>query len=284
MDRISMPVKVFIAVFCILATVVLFFESDLFSNNTKTLSAMQADEDYRDAFQFEPEELTYDGTGEIDFLQGVTLDSYSVGELEDMVFIRIFTGENLSQKIVEYTADTENGRVRSRRLLNLRNYKGPKIELPNDMPSVTENTLADIADILSLENDYKANDGFGHDARKHVQIETEKSNQNSSLVYCTFILENEFADRAVAKADLILTEVPATIILTDSIVYLNVGDYFDPALYIKSAIDAEGQSITEEVNYEGEIDTNQPGEYEVHYKLRGQSVAMTVIVTENLKQ
>ena len=68
------------------------------------------EENYRDAFQFNPEELTYDGTGELDFLQGVSLDNYTARELKDMVFIRISTGDNLSQKVVEYTADTEEGR------------------------------------------------------------------------------------------------------------------------------------------------------------------------------
>lgn len=285
MKTISMTVKIFTSVFCTLVLVYLFFFGGrFFQKDSESFFQVQEDENYRDAFQFKPEELTYDGTGELDFLQGVSLDNYTVGELKDMVFISITSGEKLSEKIVEYTADTEGGRIRSRRLLNLRNYKGPKIELPADMPSVTENTLDDLAEIMLSEDNFKADDGFGHDARNHVQIEMEKSNQNSSLVYCKFVLENEFADRAVVKSDLILTGLPAIISLTEATVYLNVGDYFDPALYIERAVDAEGRSIIEEIYYEGEIDTTHPGEYEMHYVLRGQSVKMAVMVTETSKQ
>ena len=280
MERIPMLVKIFISVFCIMALGFLYFVGDLFSGNAETLSITKADENYRDAFQFEPEELIYDGTGELDFLQGVFLDDYSARELKDIVFIRISTGDNLNQKIVEYTADTKEGRARSIRILQLRNYKGPKIELPDNMPSVTLSTLDYLAEVMSSEKDFKADDGFGHDARKYVQVETERAKQNSALVCCTFILENEFEDRVVAKSDLILSGVPATISLTDSVVYLNVGDYFDPSLYIESAVDAEGHSILEEVYYDGELDTSQPGEYEVYYDLREQRAVLTVIVTE----
>lgn len=281
MDRISMPVKIFISVFCTLAFMCLyFFGGEVFSDNTELMSTPQEEQNYRDAFKFEPEELTYDGNGKLDFLQGVSLDNYSPRELKDMVFISISTGDNQSQKVVEYTADTKEGRARSRRLLNLKNYKGPKIELPDDMPSATEATVDHLAEIMSTEDDFKVDDGFGRDARMHVQVELERAKQNSALVYCTFILENEFADRVVAKSELILTGMPATISLTDSVVYLNVGDYFDPSLFIESAVDADGRSILEEVYYDGDVDTSQPGEYEVYYGLREQSAVLTVIVTE----
>ena len=148
------------------------------------------------------------------------------------------------------------------------------------MPSATEGTVDHIVEIMSTEDDFKADDGFGRDARKYVQVEIERAKQNSALVYCTFILENEFSDRVVAKSDLILTGMPATISLTDSVVYLSVGDYFEPSLYIESAVDAEGRSIIEEVYCEGELDTSQPGEYEVYYGLREQSAVLTVIVTK----
>ena len=281
MDRISMPVKISISAFCILAIAFLFFFGGVFfPDNTDVLSAPQTEENYRDAFQFDSEELTYDGTGELDFLQGVSLDNYTARELKDMVFIRISTGDNLSQKVVEYTADTEEGRARSRRLLQLKKYKGPKIELPDDMPAATPSTVDHLAELMSSEDDFKADDGFGRDARKYVQVETEKAKQNSALVYCTFILENEFSDRVVAKSDLILTGMPATISLTDSVVYINKGEGFDPSLYVESAVDADGRPIPDEVYCDGELDTTQPGTYEIYYGLRDQSAVLTVIVTE----
>lgn len=283
MDRIPWSFKVIISISCLIVLILLFvFGGDVFKEDVEIdlLSVSQDSEHTIDNFSFEPEELTYDGSGELNFLKGVSLEGYTEKEIEEMVYIRISTGDNLSQKIVEYTADTNEGRVRSRRLLRLINYKGPNIELPNKMPSIAMGIMDNIKEEMLTEDDYKADDGFGNDARNHVQIVTERSMQNSSLIHCTFILENEFSDRVVAKTDTVLSDVPATISLTDTIVYLQAGEYFDSSIYVESAVDSEGISIMEEVYCEGEVNTSLPGEYEVYYELRGQSAILTVVVTK----
>ena len=81
---------------------------------------------------------------------------------------------------------------------------------------------------------------------------------NSAEVNYTFILENAFGDRTVAKADAIISDVPATIILTDTAVTVKTGGYFDPYDFILSATAADGSSIMGEVLCD-EIDTSIPG-------------------------
>lgn len=202
-------IKTAISVFCLIALVLLYvFGGRVIEDDNAVYEANQAD-DIRDAFGFDPDTLIYDGIGDIDFLQGVTLEGYNEEQLKKMVYIRISTGDSLSEKIIEYTADTDDGRVRSMRNLLLRNYNGPSIVLPDEMPTVTMGTVDHIKDLMPEGKTYRVDDGFGNDAREHVQIDAARSPMNSSEVNYTFILENAFGDRTVAKADAIISDVPA---------------------------------------------------------------------------
>ena len=236
-------------------------------------------DDMSDAFVFEPETLTYDGSGEMDFLEGVFLEGYTADELEDMVYIRVTAGNILSEKYVEYTADTDEGRVRSTRRLLLENYNGPKIQIPDKMPTVTMSNIDQLADLLSEVKNYKVDDGFGNDMRAYVQIAAEKSTTNSSIVNYTFTLDNAYGDRAVAQADVHVSDVPAIIVLTDAATTIRAGAYLDPYEFIQSATTVDGSSVIEEVRC-SEIDTSEPGEYRIMYELRGQTASLDVIVTE----
>lgn len=250
--------KISVSVICLIALVLLYvFGGRVIEDDNTVFEASQAD-DTRDAFVFDPETLVYDGTGDIDFLEGVTLEGYNAEQLKKMVYIRISTGDSLSEKNIEYTADTDDGRVRSMRKLLLRNYNGPSIMLPDEMPTVTMGTVDHIADLMPEGKTYQVDDGFGNDMRAHVQIDAARSPVNSSEVNYTFILENAFGDRTVAKADAIISDVPATIILTDTAVTVKTGEYFDPYDFILSATAADGSSIMGEVLCD-EIDTSIPG-------------------------
>lgn len=272
-------IKTAISVFCLIALVLLYvFGGRVIEDDNAVYEANQAD-DIRDAFSFDPDTLIYDGTGDIDFLQGVTLEGYNEEQLKKMVYIRISTGDSLSEKIIEYTADTDDGRVRSMRNLLLRNYNGPSIVLPDEMPTVTMGTVDHIKDLMPEGKTYRVDDGFGNDAREHVQIDAARSPMNSSEVNYTFILENAFGDRTVAKADAIISDVPATIVLTDTSVTVRVGDYFDPYDFILSATAADGSSILGEVICD-EIDTSISGEYLVTYELRGQTASLQLTVAD----
>ena len=268
-----------IAIFCLVALVLLYvFGGWVIEYDDPVSPANQADNS-RDAFVFNPETLVYDGTGDLDLLEDVTLEGYNEEQLKKMVYIRISTGDSLSEKIIEYTADTEEGRVRSMRNLLLKNYNGPSVVLPDEMPTVTMNTVDHIKELMPEGKTYRVDDGFGNDAREHVQIDAARSPVNSSEVNYTFILENAFGDRTVAKADATISDAPATIILTDTAITIRTSDYFDPYMYVQSATTADGGSAMDEVICD-EIDTNVAGEYIVNYELRGQTASLRVTVTD----
>ena len=173
-------IKTAISVFCLIALVLLYvFGGRVIEDDNAVYEANQAD-DIRDAFGFDPDTLIYDGIGDIDFLQGVTLEGYNEEQLKKMVYIRISTGDSLSEKIIEYTADTDDGRVRSMRNLLLRNYNGPSIVLPDEMPTVTMGTVDHIKDLMPEGKTYRVDDGFGNDAREHVQIDVSSVRSDSA--------------------------------------------------------------------------------------------------------
>ena len=110
MNRISMFFKVSISVFSLLAIVILYCVGGKTSDSSVGESIINNEsEKFEDVFVFNPEEISYDGTGDLDLLKGVSLKNYSLETLKDIVFIRISTGENISRKVVEDTADIDEG-------------------------------------------------------------------------------------------------------------------------------------------------------------------------------
>lgn len=276
-----MVLKLSVSGICLILLLLLFvFGEQTFQEDAQIISEEQETDSVRDSFIFNPPELVYDGNGELDLLEGVSLEQYSLEELKKNTYVRIYAGENLSNKTIEYTVDTEEGRIRSKRALHLINYEGPTIALPDELPTVTMSTVEQMAELIKSEGDYKADDGFGNDARDYVQIDAEKSYVNSAEIQYTFILENAFGDRTVAKADALISDVPATIVLTASEVNIRVGDIFYPEVYIAEAIDSNGQSIVDEVMYNNDVVIEEPGEYAVEYELRGQKISIKVTVSE----
>ena len=279
MNHSAIIAKALVSVICIFSLVFLYvFGERFFQTEIQIESQEQADNGEQDSFMFDPEELVYDGTGDLDLLEGVSLENFSQEELKNKVFIKISPADNLSRKTIEYTADTKKGRIRSNRSLRLVNYNGPKIELPDEMPSVAMDEVDKIMDLLSEDESYKAEDGFGKDAREHVQVNIEKSVINSAEVQYTFVLENVFGDRTMEKANVFISDVPAVITLTEKEVFLQAGDSFDPTEYIEKAVDSAGESIIEEVVFSSDFNTARSGEYLVTYDLRGQTVSLTVVV------
>ena len=70
----NLAIKIVVSLTCVIVLVLLFFFGDeILSENSSAYDATQNEETYRDAFIFDPEEMKYDGTGELDLLEGVSL-------------------------------------------------------------------------------------------------------------------------------------------------------------------------------------------------------------------
>jgi hypothetical protein len=237
-----------------------------------------AAEEAVDGFEFDPEELTYDGNGDLDLLKGVSLPGFSRQELKELTFVSIETAGALSKKRVEYTAEKDGVRYRSLRYLHLSGYTGPKITMPQHIPDVKENMIERFGSLLEGEEDFKVDDGFGNDVSAHMKVEAERSTMDSSLVHYTVSIENVFGDRDRVIQDVVLSGEIPVIVLTTPEVRISVGQTFDSRDYIARAENADHSSAIDAVLVEGAVNTNEAGEYTLTYELYGESVSLRVIV------
>ena len=275
--KIPLWLKLLISVICVAAVAAIMLRGDETADYTAAKSGGTAKE-VVDGFEFDPEELTYDGNGELDLLQGVTLPGFSRQELKELTFVSIETAGALSKKRVEYSAEKDGVRYISVRDLHLQGYTGPKITMPQHVPDVTEDIIDRFGTLLKSEQDFKVDDGFGNDASAHMEVTAERSTVDSSLVHYAVSIENVFGDRDRVTMDVVLSGEIPVIALTTSEVRIGVGETFDPIDYIARAERADHSSAIDAVLARGAVNTNKAGVYTVTYELYGESVSLSVIV------
>ena len=275
--RNHLLLKIIISIICIAAVAALMLRGDETSKYTAEGVEREAEEAV-DGFEFDPEELTYDGNGDLDLLQGVSLPGCSRQELKELTFVSIETTGALSKKRVEYTAEKDGVKYRSLRNLHLSGYTGPKITMPQHIPDVKENMIERFGSLLTQEEDFKVDDGFGNDASAHMEVTAERSTVDSSLVHYTVSIENVFGDRDRVTQDVVLSGEMPVIVLTTPEVRISAGQTFAPCDYIARAEKEDHSSGMDEVIVMGSINTNQAGEYTLTYEFYGESVSLRVIV------
>jgi len=275
--KIPLWLKILISVICIAAGAAIMLRGDETPSYTAD-GALVAAEEAVDGFEFDPEELTYNGSGDLDLLKGVSLPGFSRQELRELTFVSIETAGALSNKRIEYTAEKDGVRYRSLRPLRLAGYTGPKITMPQHIPDVKEEMIDRFGTLLTQEEGFKVDDGFGNDASAHMEVEAERSTMDSSLVHYAISIENVFGDHARVTQDVVLSGDMPVIALTTPEIRLNAGQTFDPRDYIARAEKADHSSGMNEVIVAGSINTSQAGEYTLTYRLDGESVSLRVIV------
>lgn len=275
--KIPLWLKLLISVICIAAVAVIMLQGDETPKYTAE-GAGGAAEEAVDSFEFDPEELTYDGNGDLDLLKGVSLPGFSRQELKERTFVSIETVGALSKKRVEYSAEKDGVRYRSMRNLHLSGYTGPKITMPQHIPDVTEEIIDRFGTLLKSEEDFKVDDGFGNDASAHMEVTAERSTVDSSLVHYVVSIENVFGDRDRVTQDVVLSGDMPVIALTTPEVRIGVRQEFDALDYIAKAENADHSSAIDAVLVAGAVSTNEAGEYTLTYELYGESVSLRVIV------
>lgn len=275
--KIPLWLKILISVICIAAVAAIMLRGDETSEYTAEGIEREAEEAV-DGFEFDPEELTYDGNGDLDLLQGVSMPGFSRQELKERTFVSIETVGALSKKRVEYSAEKDGVRYRSMRNLHLSGYTGPKITMPQHIPDVTEELIDRFGTLLKSEEDFKVDDGFGNDASAHMEVTAERSTVDSSLVHYVVSIENVFGDRDRVTQDVVLSGDMPVIALTTPEVRIGVRQEFDPRDYIARAEKADHSSAMDAVLVDGTVNTSQAGEYTLTYNLYGESVSLRVIV------
>ena len=204
-------------------------------------------------------DLVYDGTGELDLLDG--LDG--------------------NDQEIRYSVSGENGQiVYKERDLVLKNYQGPAI-IANDHLSFDAKDLSNLVTVLNKRGELKGLDGFGKDITDQITYQREKV--SDGIYQLTFTLNNIYLDSTslIVKANVSGTISDPVLELYRSSIEIDVGSVFYPEDYIEVANDENGNSVKDQVKISSSLNTMQPGVYNVSYQLT--SSDNSVIVTKNLE-
>ncbi|WP_308697757.1 hypothetical protein [uncultured Thomasclavelia sp.] len=265
-----------IGVISLLALVIILILSYQMTMNYKDENNQNSSENIKIIFD---DDLVYDGTGELDLLDGVSAQGEDGTDLTNRLNAKIVLAGN--DKEIRYSVSNDNGQiVYKARNLVLKNYQGPEI-IANDHLNFDVKDLSNLVTVLNGWGELKGLDGFGKDITNQITYQREKV--SDGIYRLTFTLNNIYLDSTslTVKANISGTISDPVLELYRSSIELDVGSVFYPEDYIKIANDENGNSIKDQVKISSLPNTMQPGVYNVSYQLT--SSDNSVIVTKNLE-
>lgn len=249
------------------------FAAAVWKNRSAHTPVEQGEVSGRAILKFEPEELVYDGTGELDLMEGVSAFSEDGEDLTDQV-TAVLTGDgNKTNKIIRYSVFDKNGKETTRRRdLKFVGYNGPSIQVNEHLNLRAEN-MKNLTSYLKEEGLLQGHDGFGRDATDEIAWMRENVSQGRYRI--TFTYTNTYQDSVEKTVDADVEGVmeDLTVTLKTENIELPVGSEFIAEDYIGTILDPSGSGSR--VSVTSSVDTLRAGIYEVRY---------TVISTDNTQK
>lgn len=265
-----------IGVISLLALVIILILSYQMTMNYKDENNQNSSENIKIIFD---DDLVYDGTGELDLLDGVSAQGEDGTDLTNRLNAKIVLAGN--DKEIRYSVSNDNGQiVYKARNLVLKNYQGPEI-IANDHLNFDVKDLSNLVTVLNERGELKGLDGFGKDITNQITYQREKV--SDGIYRLTFTLNNIYLDSTslTVKANISGAISDPILELYRPSIELDVGSVFYPEDYIKIANDENGNSIKNQVEISSLPNTMQPGVYNVLYLLASND--NNVIVTKKLE-
>ncbi|SUO03440.1 Bacterial Ig-like domain (group 3) [Faecalicoccus pleomorphus] len=198
-------------------------------------------------------------------MQGLHASDDQDGDLTDQIVvgsISRFIEKGLCD--VTYTVfDSSNQSASLTRRIRFTDYQSPVFQL--SAPLVFEEGAMSSMSILDL---FTAYDVLDQDITDNImQVDSDVNYSSQGRYEITLEVNNTKGDTATLSLPVyILPEdsVNCSITLSDYLVYLNVGDGFDPSGYIQSAMDDDGNNLdVSQLQITSNVDTSKAGTYEV---------------------
>lgn len=265
-----------IGVISLLALVIILILSYQMTMNYEDENNQNSSENIKIIFD---DDLVYDGTGELDLLDGVSAQGEDGTDLTSRLNAKIVLAGN--GKEIRYSVSNDNGQiVYKARNLVLKNYQGPEI-IANDHLNFDVKDLSNLVTVLNERGELKGLDGFGKDITNQITYQREKV--SDGIYRLTFTLNNIYLDSTslTVKANISGAISDPILELYRSSIELDVGSVFYPEDYIKIANDENGNSIKDQVKISSLPNTMQSGVYNVLYQLTSKD--NNVIVTKKLE-
>lgn len=234
---------------------------------------------------FDTDPLILDGTS-IDLMQGVEAKDDSGNDVTKLVSASVVNEGN--EKYVMYSVNSSDYNLETfKRGLQLKNYKGPSIAIKNTTYTCDINNIDSYIMSLIEAKSIKASDGYGNDISSNVYVDPSVQLKKAGTQNITLIVKNSLADTARKNISIKITGTlnQSKVTVSTETTSIKKNTTFTPDKYIVSAVDSEGNDITDKIVFENNVDVTTPGRYKVYYYVAGEdtespAATLTVVVTE----
>lgn len=217
--------------------------------------------------QWSPEILVYDGTSELDIMQGVLVTDEDGNDRTSDARAVLQNTEQLNQKMIYYSLNGYSEKLTDQgRMLLLENYTGPTIQVDSEV-QLTVTQLGNLPGVLAERKQLEADNGYGKEITGQVSWYREKTAEGEYSIF--FTVSNEFGDVASAQCRAYIDGVKDDIVLTlrQEQVSISQNEPFVPLDWVLEAEDANGENLIDGVEVEGTVNSSVPGNYTITYRL-----------------
>lgn len=217
--------------------------------------------------QWSPEILVYDGTSELDIMQGVLVTDEDGNDRTSDARAVLQNTEQLNQKMIYYLLNGYSEKLTDQgRMLLLENYTGPTIQVDSEV-QLTVTQLGNLPGVLAERKQLEADNGYGKEITGQVSWYREKTAEGEYSIF--FTVSNEFGDVATAQCRAYIDGVKDDIVLTlrQEQISISQNEPFVPLDWVLEAEDANGENLIDGVEVEGTVNSSVPGNYTITYRL-----------------
>ena len=217
--------------------------------------------------QWSPEILVYDGTSELDIMQGVLVTDEDGNDRTSDARAVLQNTEQLNQKMIYYSLNGYSEKLTDQgRMLLLENYTGPTIQVDSEV-QLTVTQLGNLPGVLAERKQLEADNGYGKEITGQVSWYREKTAEGEYSIF--FTVSNEFGDVATAQCRAYIDGVKDDIELTlrQEQISISQNEPFVPLDWVLEAEDANGENLIDGVEVEGTVNSSVPGNYTITYRL-----------------
>lgn len=204
---------------------------------------------------------------ETELMQGVTAYDEKDGDLTDYIVIESISNfiEPGLSNITYAVSDSNNNVYKVTRIIRYIDYKKPRFYMKNDF-------VYTLSEMVNLLNNIGAVDVIDGDISDKVVITA--TNFEAGKVGIFRVL----AKVSNSKGDTVYLDLPVSvedrgaaapkIILSEYLIYTEIGNKIDPYEYVESVINSQGDDLIDELNINFDVNINEIGVYQIDYYVK----------------
>ena len=220
----------------------------------------------------DPKYVLLDGVKAIDPQDGDITDRIVIGSISRLV------SEDVA-KVTLLVFDRDNNMGSCVRKIRYKDYHRPRF-------SIISPLIGTAAEDISIASHVAAYDVIDGNISQRIRISTLTPTDNPEVMQVTLQVANSLGDISTLQLPVLTQGYDPTrpvVNLKEYLIYLEKGQDFDAASYIRSVQLRNGYGKVEDVEFYGEVDTETPGTYYVFYtytngQSRGSAILSVVIL------